>query len=46
MGGMAGQEISIYLQNVMGCLEFLMSHPSFWHNQTYEPSCVFNENEY
>ena len=42
---MAGQEIAIYLQNMMGCLEFLMAHPGFLHNQTYEPSCIYNENE-
>ena len=23
-----------------------MGHPGFWHNQTYEPSCVFNKNEH
>ncbi len=22
-----------------------MGHPGFWHNQTYEPSCIYNENE-
>ena len=26
---MARQEIAIYSQNVMGCLEFLMRHPDF-----------------
>ena len=46
VGGMARQKISIHLQNVIGCLEFLMSHPGFRHNQTYEPSCVYNENEH
>ena len=43
---MAGQKISIHLQNVIRCLKFLMSHAGFWHNQTYKPSCVFNENEH
>ncbi len=46
VGGMARREISIHSQNVIRCLEFLMGHPGFWHNQTYEPSRVFNENEY
>ena len=27
------------------CLEFLIRHPNFWHNQTFEPSHVYNENE-
>ena len=42
---MARQEIAIHSQNVMGCLKFLMKHPGFWHNQTFEPSCIYNENE-
>ena len=29
---MAGQEIAIHSQNVIGCLEFLMAYPGFWHN--------------
>ena len=43
---MTRQEISIYLQNVIEYLEFLMGYLGFWHNQTYKPSCAFNENEY
>ena len=46
MSEMAVQEISIHLQNVIRCLEFLMDHLGFWHNQTYESSGVFNKNEY
>ena len=42
---MARQEIAIHLQNVMGCLKFLMAHLDFWHNQTYEPSRIYNKNE-
>ncbi len=42
---MARQEIAMHSQNVVGCLEFLMGHPGFWHNQIYEPSCIYNENE-
>ena len=42
---MTGQEIAIYLQNVIGYLEFLMAYADFWHNQTYEPSCIYNKNE-
>ena len=42
---MAGQKIAIHLRNVMRCLEFLMKHPGFRHNQTFEPSYVYNENE-
>ena len=45
MAGIARQKISIHAQNMMRCLEFLMRHPDFWHNQTFEPSCVYNENE-
>ena len=45
MAGMARQEIAIHLRNVVGCLEFLMRHPGFRHNQTFEPSRVYNENE-
>ena len=42
---MARREIAIHLRNVVGCLEFLMKHPGFRHNQTFEPSYVYNENE-
>ena len=42
---MAKREIAIYLQNFVGCLKFLMRHPSFWHNQTFEPFYVYNKNE-
>ena len=42
---MAKQEIAIYLPNVIWCLEFLIRHPDFWYNQTFEPSCIYNENE-
>lgn len=42
---MLGQEISIYLQNMMGYFKFLMGHPRFWYNQIYEPSHIFNESE-
>ncbi len=45
MARIARQEIAIYLRNVVGYLEFLMDHPGFQHNQTYEPSCIYNENE-
>ena len=45
VAGMARREIAIHSQNVVGCLEFLMRHPGFRHNQTFEPSCVYNENE-
>ena len=23
-----------------------MGYPGFWHNETHESSCVFNENEH
>ena len=39
------REIAIHLQNMVGCLKFLMRHPGFWHNQTFEPSYIYNENE-
>ena len=42
---MAGKEIVIYLQNVVGYLEFLMRYQGFWHNQTFEPFCIYKENE-
>ena len=42
---MTRRKIAIHLQNVLGCLEFLMGHPSFWHNQIFEPSRIYNENE-
>ena len=45
VAGIARQKAAIYSQNVVGCLKFLMRHPGFWHNQTFEPSCVYNENE-
>ena len=37
IGEMAGQEILIHSQNVIGYFEFLIGHPGFWHYQTYEP---------
>ncbi len=43
---MARREISIYLQNMIRCLKFLMGHPDFRHNQTYEPFHVLNKNEH
>ncbi len=46
VGGIAGREISTHLQNMIRGLEFLMHHPNFRHDQTYELSHVFNENEY
>ena len=45
VAGMARQKFAIYSQNVVGYLKFLMRYPDFWHNQTFEPSCVYNENE-
>ena len=42
---MAGQKIAIHLQNMMGCLKFLMAHPSFRNNQTYKPSYICNKNK-
>ena len=44
--GMARQEILIHLQNMIGYPKFLMGYPSFWHNSTYEPFCVFNRNKH
>ena len=45
MARIARQKIAIHLQNVMGCLKFLMAHPGFWHNQTYGLFCIYNENK-
>ena len=45
MAGMARREIAIHSQNVVRYLKFLMRHPGFWHNKTFEPSCIYNENE-
>ena len=41
----AGQEITIQSRNVLICIEFLMEHLGFQNNQTYEPYCVYNQNE-
>ena len=41
----AGQKIVIQLQNVLSCVKFLMGYLSFQHNQTYEPCCIYNQNE-
>ena len=46
VGEMASQESLIHLQNMIGCLKFLMGHPGFWQNQTYEPSYVYNKNKH
>ena len=43
--GMAKQEILIHSQNVVGCLKFLKRHTDFWHNQIFEPPCIYNKNE-
>ena len=45
VAGMARQEIAIYLQNVVGCFEFLLRHSSFRYNQRFEPSGIYNKNE-
>ncbi len=45
MARMTRQEIAIHSQNVVGCLEFFMGYPGFQHNQTYELSCIYNEND-
>ncbi len=42
---MTKQKIAINLQNMISYLEFLMRHLSFWHNQIYKPSHIYNENE-
>ena len=44
VSGIAGQEIAIQSQNVLSCIEFLMGHPGFQHNQIYEPCCIYNQN--
>ena len=43
--GITRQKVPIYLQNMVSCFKILIEHPSFWHNQTYEPSRIYNENE-
>ena len=45
MAQMAEQEIVIYLRNMIGCFEFLMADPVFWHNQTYKPCYIYNRDE-
>ena len=45
VSGIAGQEIAIPLQNVLSYIKFLMTHPGFQHNQTYEPYRIYNQNE-
>ncbi len=42
---MARQEIAIHPRNVVDCLEFFVGHPGFRHNQTYELSRIYNEND-
>lgn len=42
---MAGQQIATHLRNLIGCLEFFIGHPGFWHNHTYESSCIYNKND-
>ena len=44
VSGIAGQEIAIQSRNVLSCIKFLMGHPGFQHNQTYEPCRVYNQN--
>ena len=39
-----GQEIAIQSRNVLSYIKFLMGHPGFQHNQTYEPCRVYNQN--
>lgn len=46
MSGIALQEISLHLQNMIGCLEFLIGYLGFWYNQTHKHSYIFNENEH
>lgn len=46
MANIFGQKIVIYLQNVIRCFEFLISHPGFWHIQICESSYVYNKNEH
>ncbi len=36
-------EIELYLQNIVRSLEFLMKHQSFWYNQKYKPSYIYNK---
>lgn len=40
-----GQKISIYLQNVVSYLKFLMGQPGFQHNQIYKSYYIFNQSE-
>ena len=40
----ARQKIEIQLQNVLSCNKFLIGHPGFQHNKTYELCCVYNQN--
>ena len=44
--GIARREISIHSRNIIKYLEFLIDHPDYCHNQTYEPYRIFNENEH
>ena len=43
--GIVWQEIAIQLQNILNYIKFLMGHLSFQHNQTYEPSHIYNQNK-
>ena len=37
--------MKIYSQNVVGYFELLMKYLGFWLNQTFELSCIYDENE-
>ena len=44
VSGITRQKIAIQSQNVLSCIKFLIEHPGFQHNQTYEPCHVYNQN--
>ena len=45
MSEIARQKVLLHSQNIINYPEFLIGHPSFWHNEIYEPSYFFNKNE-
>lgn len=43
--GIFEQKIAIQSQNVLSCIEFLMSYLSFQYNQMYKLYYVYNQNK-
>lgn len=42
----AKQKLTIYPQQVIDYLRFLIRHPEFEYNQTYQPFYIYNQTDY